>query len=67
MRRYYEDRWTGGIYSLDELIRMIEEDEVARVQVPRRFRAVPEAACRLLQEAELTAVMADRDRDRRSA
>ena len=67
MRRYYEDRRTGGIYSLAELARLIEERKVARVQVPRRFRAVPEPVCRLLAQAELIAALADRDRDRRSA
>ena len=46
------DRWTGRIYSLAELARLIEDEEVARVQVPRRFRALPETACRLLAEAD---------------
>ena len=67
MRRYYEDRWTGRIYSLAELARLIEDEEVARVQVPRRFRALPETACRLLAEAELIAALADWDPDRSSA
>ena len=67
MRRYYEDRWTGRIYSLAELARIIEDEEVARVQVPRRFRALPETACRLLAEAELITALADWDPGRRSA
>jgi hypothetical protein len=67
MKRYYEDRRSGGIYSLAELARLIEEQRIARFQVPRRFRALPEAACRLLHEAELVAAAADRRRDQLSA
>ena len=67
MRRYYEDRWTGRIYSLAELVRLIEDYEVARVQVPRRFRTLPPSACRLLEQAELIAAAVDADRNQRSA
>ena len=67
MRRYYEDRRTGDIYSLTELAQLIEERKVARVQVPRRFRVVPEAVRRLLGQAELIAAAAEHDRDRHSA
>ena len=63
--QYYEDRWTGGIYSLAELARLVEERKVARVQVARRFRAVPESTCRLLHKAEVIASLADRGRDHR--
>ena len=65
MRRYYEDRWTGRIYSLAELARLIEDREVARVEVPRRFKTLPKAACRMLYQAELIAALADERRDRR--
>ena len=64
MKRYYEDRWTGRIYSLAGLVRLIESHQVARVEVPRRFRALPAGTCRLLHEAELIAALADADRDR---
>lgn len=67
MRRYYEDRRGGGIFSLAELARLIEDREVARVEVPRRFRALPEATCRILHQAEWIAALADGDRDRRPA
>ncbi len=59
--RYYKDRWTGAICSQLQLHRMIERNEVQRFQLPRRFRALPESCCRLLDEAELVAAVADRD------
>ncbi len=66
-RQYYEDRLSGKIYSLAELARLVEEHEVPRLQLPRRFRALPETSCRLLYEAELIATLADGDRDQPSA
>ena len=67
MRRYYEDRRTGRISSPAGLARLIEDDEVARAQVPRRFRVLPEPTCRLLHQAELIAALADGGRERRFA
>jgi hypothetical protein len=52
MMQYYQDRWTGRIRSQLELCRMIEQDELPRYQVGRRFRALPRGSCRLLTEAE---------------
>ena len=50
--RYYEDRWTGSIVSLGELSELIERGDVARYQVPRRFRVLPGASRRVLEQAE---------------
>jgi DNA-binding response OmpR family regulator len=66
LRSYFEDRWSGRIYSLGELARLIESAGCARIQVPRRFRVLPETSCRLIQEAERIAALADRDHDRRA-
>ena len=55
MNLYYEDRRTGNIYSLRELARLIEENEVPRYGVPRRFKALPEPTRRVIYEAELIA------------
>lgn len=65
--QYYEDRWTGSIYSLAQLARLIEAQDVLRAQVPRRFRVLPEQCCRVLHEAELIAGLVDRDRGQLSA
>ena len=62
MRRYYEDRRTGGIHSLTEQVQLIEERKVPRLQVPRHFRVVPEAVRRLLVQAGLIAAVAERYR-----
>ena len=50
--RFYEDCWTGSIVSLRELAELIEHGEVARQHVPRRFRVLPSASRRVLDQAE---------------
>lgn len=50
--RYYADRWTGSVVSLHELTEMIEHGEVPRYQVPRRFRVLPQASRRVLEQAD---------------
>ena len=62
--RYFHDRRTGGIRSVAEVLAMIERGEVARYEIPRRFRALPPMSCRLLEEAARVDGMAERGRDR---
>jgi hypothetical protein len=61
--RYYEDRWSGKIYSLVELCQLVGRGDVPRYQIPRRFRMLPTAACRVLYQAEIIAAEVDPDRD----
>ncbi len=58
MMRYYQDRWTGAIRSQAELRRLVERRALPRYQVGRRFRALPERCCRVLDEAERVAARA---------
>ena len=63
--QYYQDRLTRWIYSGPELQRLIEDGDVERARVARRFRTVPPACCRVLDEAEAVAVRAEVEADLR--
>ena len=53
--RYYQDRFTGSIYSSRELIGMARSGEITPRELLARFEELPEHKRRLLEETETEA------------